>query len=260
MGGADDDPLDNTADVETPERIRFRYHVAGPVRRALAYIIDLAIRVAVLVATAALTTGLGGLKASQGLWLVLLFVLDWGYGVFFESLWRGQTPGKRVLGLRVVKDGGYPVGFIDAFLRNLLRAADFLPVGYILGLLSMAGDRTFKRVGDRVAGTMVVIESAGGIDAAVTLTPPAAAAELAAFPHRPPVSPDELDAIELFLRRPRLSGARARELAELIAPLLAARMGMRAGDPVRFLGLLHQRALGLRGPASRSLAPGRLPS
>ena len=255
MVGADDDPLDNTADVETPERIRFRYQVAGPVRRGLAYGIDLALRLAILFGAAALTTGVGNMRASQGLWLVLLFVLDWGYGVLFESLWNGQTPGKRALGLRVVKDGGYPVGFIDALLRNLLRAADFLPVGYVLGLLSMAGDRTFKRIGDRVAGTMVVIETAGGIDAPIALTPPATASELAAFPHRPPIAAGELDVLELFLRRPRLSAARAQELADIVAPVFAARMGMRVGDPVRFLGLLHARAVGVRGRATGSVIP-----
>jgi uncharacterized RDD family membrane protein YckC len=254
MGGADDDPLDNTADVETPERIRFRYHVAGPVRRGLAYGLDLALRLIVLFGAAALTTGVGNMRASQGLWLVLLFVLDWGYGVLFESLWNGQTPGKRALGLRVVKDGGYPVGFIDALLRNLLRAADFLPLGYVLGLLSMAGDRTSKRIGDRVAGTMVVIETAGGIDAPIVLAPPPTACELAAFPHRPPIDAAELEALELFLRRPRLSRARAEELAATVAPVFAARMGMRWEDPVRFLGLLHARAVGLRGRAAGSAA------
>ena len=81
MVGADDDPLDNTADVETPERIRFRYHVAGPVRRALAYGLDMAIRLVVLFAAAALTTGVGDMRASQGLWLILLFVLECGHGV-----------------------------------------------------------------------------------------------------------------------------------------------------------------------------------
>src|SRR3569623_423096 len=175
MVGADDDPLDNTADVETPERIRFRYQVAGPVRRALAYGLDMAIRLMILFGAAARTTGVGDMRASQGLWLVLLFVLDWGYGVLFESLWNGKTPGKRALGLRVVQDGGYQVGFIDALLRNLLRAADFLPLGYVLGLLSMASDRTAKRIGDRVAGTMVVIERAGGIAAPIALTPAAPA-------------------------------------------------------------------------------------
>ncbi|HEX4510034.1 MAG TPA: hypothetical protein VH328_08150, partial [Burkholderiaceae bacterium] len=150
---------------------------------------------------------------------------------------------------------GYPVGFIDALLRNLLRAADFLPVGYVLGLLSMAADRTSKRIGDRVAGTMVVIESGGGIDAPIALAPPATAAELAAFPHRPPIVANELDALESFLRRSRLSPARAAELAQLVAPVFAARMGMRAGDPVRFLGLLHARALGVRGRATGNVVP-----
>jgi hypothetical protein len=84
-------------------------------------------------------------KASVGLWLLVLFVLEWGWNVLFETFWRGQTPGKRMLRLRVVRDG-YPVGFIDSVLRNLLRAADFLPVGYVLGLLAMAGDARFRRL------------------------------------------------------------------------------------------------------------------
>jgi len=255
MVGAHDDPLDNTADVETPERIRFRYQVSGPVRRGLAYGLDMALRLIVLFTAAALTTGIGDMRASQGLWLILLFVLDWGYGVLFESLWSGQTPGKRALGLRVVKDGGYPVGFIDALLRNLLRAADFLPLGYLLGLLSMASDRTAKRIGDRVAGTMVVIETAGGIEAPIAISPAATASELAAFPHRPPITAAELEAVELFLRRPRLSSARADELAQLVAPVFAARMGMRVREPVRFLALLHARAVGVRGRVTGSVAP-----
>ena len=94
------DALDNTTDVETPERIRFRHHVAGPVRRGLAYLLDTVIRFAVLALTAVLTVGAGALdsgkaKASWGLWLVVLFVLEWGWNVLFETFWRGRTIGKR---------------------------------------------------------------------------------------------------------------------------------------------------------------------
>ena len=66
------------------------------------------------------------------------FVLEWGYYVFFETTGDGRSPGKRALSLRVVKEGGYPIGFIDSVLRNLLRGADFLPVGYVVGLFTMA--------------------------------------------------------------------------------------------------------------------------
>jgi uncharacterized RDD family membrane protein YckC len=251
LPGTTADALDNTTDVETPERIRFRHHVAGPVRRGLAYLIDLCARGAIVFVTGLLAM-LGGFvvgKATMGVGLVVFFMVEWGYNILFETFWRGQTPGKRALGLRVVKEGGYPVGFIDSVLRNLLRAADFLPMGYVLGLLVMGGDTRYRRIGDRVAGTMVVVETSARVAAPVTLTPPATAEELAALPHRPPLSPDEVDALAMFLRRAHLSPARRVELAEVVAPVLAARMHQPVRDPVRFLGLLHERHLGARRPA-----------
>lgn len=261
------EPLDNTTDVETPECIRFRHRVAGPVRRGLAYLIDLLIRFALVTLVGVLAFGASGVgtgagKASTGLVLLVMFVLEWGWNVLFETFWRGRTIGKRALGLRVVREGGYPVGFIDSMLRNVMRAADFLPVGYVLGLLVMAGDRRSRRLGDRIAGTMVVIESAVVLPPVLVLSPAATADELGALPHRPPLSADEADAIELFLRRPHLSNDRRLELAEMVAPALAQRMGAKAGDPVRFLALVNQRRLGHREgtpadrPAPRGEGPG----
>lgn len=245
------EPLDNTTDVETPERIRFRHRVAGPVRRSVAYLLDLVIRGVVIALLGTLAVGVGGLstgsaRASGGLMLLLLFVFEWGWNVVFETFWRGRTPGKRVFGLRVVREGGYPVGFIDSMLRNVMRAADFLPVGYVVGLLVMAGDRRSRRLGDLIAGTMVVVDSQVALPPPLVLTPAATAEELGALPHRPPLSPEEAEAIELFLRRLQLSSERRVELAEMIAPALAARMNVRANDPVRFLGIVHQRAVGER--------------
>ena len=77
--------------------------------------------------------------------LIVAFVLEWGYYVFFETTGDGRSLGKRALSLRVVKEGGYPIGFIDSVLRNLLRGADFLPFGYVVGLFAMAGDSRFRR-------------------------------------------------------------------------------------------------------------------
>ena len=255
MRNSDVEPLDNTTDVETPECIRFRHQVAGPVRRALAYLVDLVLRLIVVSAVGVLAVGASGLssgagKASAGLTLLVMFVLEWGWNVLFETFWRGRTPGKRILGLRVVREGGYPVGFIDSMLRNVMRAADFLPVGYVLGVLAMAGDRRSRRLGDRVAGTMVVIESPAVSPPPLVLTPPATTDELGALPHRPPLSADEADAIQLFLRRPHLSNERRTELAEMVAPALAARMHVTPTDPVRFLALVYQRALGARQAAA----------
>jgi uncharacterized RDD family membrane protein YckC len=254
--GGEAEALDNTVDVETPERIRFRHHVAGPVRRGLAFLLDLLLRVLLLL-IAGIIAAIGGFEGSMGLWLILLFAIEWGWNVLFETFWRGQTPGKRALRLRVVREGGFPVGFIDSVLRNLLRAADFLPLCYVLGLLVMAGDRRFRRLGDRVAATMVIIEETGMVAAPLALVPPATADELGGLPHRPPVSVEESEALEMFRRRTHLSDARRVELAEMVAPTLAARMGLRVNDPARFLALVHERSVGARKPAPTARPGGR---
>lgn len=243
-------PLDNTTAVETPEHVRFRYRVAGPSRRALAYLVDLVVRGLGVGFVAAAIGLMGGdptgqaNSASVGVLLVVFFLVEWGYFVFFESFAGGVTPGKRLLGLRVVKEGGFPVGFVDSVLRNLLRAADFLPVGYILGLASMFGDRKFRRLGDRVAATMVVSEGAERPRAVPPLFPPATPDELAALPQRLPLSASDKEALELFLRRPELPGARRRELAAMVAPVFAKRLELDAAklDPERFLAIVFARA------------------
>jgi uncharacterized RDD family membrane protein YckC len=242
-------PLDSVAEIETPELVRFRYRLAGPARRGLAYLIDLVIRVALVVVVALLLQlafghhGKEESSGSEGLILIVAFIAEWGYYVLFETLGGGASPGKRMLSLRVVKEGGFALGFLDSVLRNLLRAADFLPVGYVLGLLTMAGDERFRRLGDRVAGTIVVVEERAALPAPLVLEPPPTPDELAAFPHRVILSAAERDGLELFLRRTALSPARREELAEMVAPVLSRRIGVPFKSPVRFLALLHHVAL-----------------
>jgi uncharacterized RDD family membrane protein YckC len=234
--------LDNTAEVETPEHVRFRYRVAGPVRRMLAYLIDLLIRAGVLLAIGVvLSIAMAGNTGVFGIIAVLPFALEWGYYVFFETIGDGRSPGKRALSLRVVKEGGYPIGFIDSVLRNLLRAADWLPLCYVLGLIVTAADSRYRRIGDLVAGTLVVVEERSRVAPPLTLAPPPTAAEMDALPQRPPLSSWERETLELFLRRVDLTPARREELALMIAPGLGQRMGLVVRDPVRFLALLHHR-------------------
>jgi uncharacterized RDD family membrane protein YckC len=208
----------------------------------LAYLIDALIRVGVLVVLGiVVAVALGGSDAVQGVLLLFAFLLEWGYYVFFETIGDGRSPGKRALSLRVVKEGGYPIGFIDSVLRNLLRGADFLPVGYLVGLFAMAGDSRFRRLGDRVAGTMVVVEERNRVAPPLTIMPPPTAAELDGFPQRPPLSAWERETLELYLRRADLTPARRTELAQMIAPALGQRIGVTVREPVRFLALLHYR-------------------
>lgn len=241
------DPLDTVAHLETPEHVRFGVRVAGPARRGLAYLIDLLIRGAAVLLLAmllALFEVVSDLEeASIGMLLIAMFFLEWGYYVLFESMMNGQTPGKKALGLRTVKEGGYPITFIDTVLRNLVRGADWLPVGYATGLVVMSLDPRFRRLGDMVAGTMVVSEQRARMGSAIRITPPPTPRELEQFPARPLLDGADLEAIELYLRRVgTLSPARESELADLVAPIYARRMGLRYEHPGRFLALLYHRA------------------
>jgi uncharacterized RDD family membrane protein YckC len=265
-------PLDTDVAIETPEHIVFRYRLAGPARRLPAYLLDLLICYAslafvgllVVLATAGAGavagTAEGAAGAGVGLLLVLLFAVQWVYFAALEA-WRGRTPGKDALGLRVVTTAGRPVGFRAAALRNVLRAADALPLTYMAGALSIAGlasmsaTRRFQRLGDLVAGTMVVIPERVRSTAAIVLSPPAHQAELAAVSGGMWLDADERQAIEMFLRRrSRLGRARELELAGMIAPALGSRLASSRGDghatalvaadPSRALALFYDHAAG----------------
>ena len=241
-------PLDTVAEIETPEHIRFRYQLAGPARRMLAYGIDLLIRgiiVTLLVIVASLSSLVAADGFSNGAILLILFAVEWGYYVLWESLWSGRTPGKRSMHLRVLKEGGYPTGFLDIALRNLLRAADFLPMAYSVGLVVMGLDPRFRRLGDMVAGTIVIVEDPGRIGQGLKISPPPTAAELAALPARPDLGTADIEALDLFLRRVgTLHPAREQELADIVAPVYARRLGLDYQHSTRFLTLLYLRAVG----------------
>lgn len=148
-------------EIETPEHVVLDYEIAGLGSRAAAALIDILI--------------LGGLALSSGILLAIMnrmglspgrlggavliligFAAWYGYFTLFEGLRGGQTPGKRRLGLRVVADTGQPAGIGAAAIRNLLRPADFLPPPYLLGALLVGLHPRAKRLGDMVAGTVVV--------------------------------------------------------------------------------------------------------
>lgn len=240
--------LDTTTAVATPERVRFRYRIAGPGRRAVAWSFDAVVQgivLAVVGAFAALIelAGLGGV--GMGGMLVVVFLLQWFYGAFFESMTSGRTPGKMLLSLRVVTVEGAPAAPRQFILRNLLTGADFLPVGFGVGVLAMTADARLRRIGDRVAGTVVVDESLTTMNAAVQIEPPITEEERRALPARVDLSREETRAIEAFLRRrSRLSSGRARELAAILGGPLAVELGLTDLEPERVLVLAYARATG----------------
>lgn len=206
--------LDTCREVVTPEGVALRLPAAGPMPRALAWLIDFALRLALLFVGSLLVGALG--RGAVGPYLIVLFSVFWLYPIAFEVLWGGRTPGKRALGLRVIAANGAPVGWLPAFSRNLLRVVDMLPFGYALGLLVSFGDPWGRRIGDMVAGTLVVHDSR---------TPPPASTPLAEATASPIVLlPHEQAALVAFAERaPRLTAARQAELAELACPWLGVR-------------------------------------
>lgn len=202
--------LDTYRAIETPEGVELQLRVAGPVVRALAWLIDFLIRLMVYYAGLMAFTVFGNFGV--GLMLIFIFLLEWFYPVLFEVYRQGRTPGKQAMGIQVVNDNGTPVGWGPAMVRNLLRAVDFLPLFYGFGLLAMLMNRDFKRLGDLAAGTQVVYRQAAQVASAV---PPSVAL---AFPL--PLRLDEQRAIIAYAERlPRLTEARAEELAEFLTPL-----------------------------------------
>lgn len=236
--------LDTTTTIRTPERVGFRFRIAGPGRRGAAWGVDLAIQAVGMAFVALVAFAVGGTGWGQGGVFLALFLVSWFYGALFEIALQGRTPGKLLLGLRVVTATGAPASAGQIVLRNLLRGADFLPVGYGVGVLAMLTDRGLRRLGDRVGGTMVVDERHQRLGADVVLDPPITAEERRGLPARVPLDKPTLQAIEAFLRRTGdLSEGRAEELAGLLAPSLRA-MGVDAPSDRRVLALGWARATG----------------
>lgn len=127
--------IDSTYDVVTPENIAFEYQMAGPLRRMPAFMIDVAIRVAVFVFACVVLMALGAFTFNTavimnmaGVLRLLWFVLAWFYGGLFETFWNGQTPGKWLTGIRVLSVQGRPINGLQAVMRNILRFVDSMPL------------------------------------------------------------------------------------------------------------------------------------
>lgn len=201
MANAPHEHLAQSVDIETPELVVVSYTIAGLGSRVYAGLIDLVICIVaflgIIIAIVSLapkddvvTRPLAGAGASTAwafaVMILAQFVLLWGYYLLFEGLRDGQTPGKRMVGLRTVRDGGYSVGFSASSVRNLMRIVDMQPVFcYAVGITSIGLSKSGKRLGDIVAGTLVVRETLvpqprelvarGGGGSAAALPVPAAA-------------------------------------------------------------------------------------
>ena len=155
--------LDNNLNVHTPEQVRLKLRLAGIGSRAVAQVIDLLI-LAVVYALFTVSEvmwqwlNVFGRATSYlvGAAVVISFLIFWGYFIALETALSGQTLGKRVMKIRAVGRDGRPLSFYAAAIRNLLRLVDFLPIGYLVGMIVTMIDGQERRLGDLAAGTVVV--------------------------------------------------------------------------------------------------------
>jgi len=234
--------------ITTPEGVELSLTLAGVGSRFIAATVDAAIETVLLVALALvvfLTDGFGaGMDVATAIYVVTAFLVFWGYDVAFEVLASGRTPGKRWNGLRVVLAGGQPIGFLASAIRNLLRLIDWLPSFYLVGIVAIFATAKNQRLGDVVAGTLVVRERRAE-DLAVAMAPVRvrrAGAEYAAWDVST-ITAEELATVRSFLERRYEIDADARyELAATIAARLRPKVPG-APDGIRHEDFLEQLVL-----------------
>ncbi len=196
---------DTLRHIEIPEGVEIHLRVAGPVVRALAWLID-ALIIFGLMIFASLITQISAMAvgaAAQGFHYLMVFAILTFYWVIFEVFFGGATPGKRSMGIYVTKPSGEPVGLQESLLRNLLRFVDFLPLFYGFGLASCLLSRNFQRLGDLAANTVVAY-----------VDPPPPPHRSTAVPPTPPLihlQPEEQQAIVSFADRSATWSAQRRE-------------------------------------------------
>lgn len=263
--------------IETPEQVAIRYPLAGVGSRFLALMADMLIQAAasvvlglvmLLVFVSAPRVAGAMIQKIGDKWLIaavilVYFLLHWGYFTLFEAFRNGQTPGKKMCRLRVIRETGRQITLFESMTRNFLRIIDELPGMYAVGVITMLCNRKNKRLGDLAAGTLVIHErtsespgwSGAGqrtITAAVFAAAPAPSVATAPAVDLPAdavarLSADDLNVIDRFFARAiDIDLARRAELAERLAQQMTAKMGVEMPAEVTPERVLESIALILR--------------
>ena len=232
-----------TLKIQTPEHVGFQYILAGLGTRSTAFILDAVFRALFILFVFVIMMFLAkwlpeldptGLIASiPKTWLLAIAVLaygvvDLGYFLIFEALWSGQTPGKRMQKLRVIRVNGQPISWLESSIRNILRAIDVLAGFYPLGLFVMFLSSRSQRIGDYAAGTLVIVEKRRNVPMdrdRLRSTPKLNLPDLEL--HISALEPQQYQLIRKFLqRREELEESHRRELARFLVQRLLKKWGI----------------------------------
>jgi uncharacterized RDD family membrane protein YckC len=234
--------------IDTPEQVHLEFVLAGIGSRFMAALLDSLIQgvatfLLVIITIAFAAVPLFGRSPvwAFAVMIFVIFCIMWGYYATFEALWKGQTPGKRWAGIRVIKDSGRPINAFEAIARNLVRFVDYLPGFYGIGVVTMLLNKKNRRLGDFVAGTIVVHESSDR--EATPFFNTAAQQSDYAFPQAANLTLQEAELIETFLARrldisPAIRQQNAERIAEMVSNRLAIAPDARPADTEAFLELI----------------------
>jgi uncharacterized RDD family membrane protein YckC len=226
-------PYADKLTIETPEQTALEFAIAGIGSRFLALGFDLLIQLIaatiIILAGSLLISGVfpGGIGATwtAALLIFLTFALYFGYFAMFEAVWNGQTPGKLITHIRVIKDSGRPITPAESVARNLMRIVDSQPgFLYAIGMVSVLLSKENKRLGDFVAGTIVIHERELQDIRPLWQTPANSAATKFGAEN---LTPDEFAVVEAFLNRrdslePYIRYQMADQIVARIKPRLTA--------------------------------------
>lgn len=237
--------------VVTPENVRIDYELAGFASRAGAAIIDMLLQLLLYTFILFMKWQLGGLSSLPGSnWAYALlgiigFLIFYGYFVYFETAWNGQTPGKRYCRLRTVKEGGLPVDLACAATRNLVRVIDIVPVivPYVVGMLCVILSDKNKRLGDYAAGTLVVKERGEwtGDLQKHRLEEYSTPRHVGYIKNIELVTAADFEAAKRFVERmPELADDVRMQLAAKMARPMMARLGIEDNDHINYVILLSE--------------------
>jgi len=231
-------PAPENLTIDTPEQIALEFPLAGVGSRFLAVAFDTllqAVAAAILIGILLLAR-LAGVTGSSAAWIIAALLLLWfvvyaGYFAVFESIWTGQTPGKRLVGVRVIDVSGRPVSAYSAIIRNVLRIVDQLPGVYAVGILSVLVTGRQQRLGDLAAGTVVVHERVEALS-----RPPAPRANTSVRLGAQALTPADILLIEGFLNR-------RNDLDPWIRLQTARKIAGRMAEKLRLEGVEHEEPL-----------------
>ena len=244
--------------VDTPENIEFGYDVAGIGVRFLAALIDHGMFVAAMYIVFRLLDNADASFAAYRIFATTASLIMCAYYIAFERFWNGQTPGKRIFGLRVVQDAGRPVTLLSSIIRNLIRLIDFFPALYGLAIVSMFIDQRTRRMGDLAAGTLVVRDrqrvTLQSLMAGMRTGRVASALDSnsnAVLPNIEALRPSDMALVQDFLlRRTSLPLDRRGRIAGQLAYALFGRLGYSVpGDPELFLQQVNDQYVLVQGQA-----------